>query len=321
MNTPDTPPPRQGFTARHPRLAMGLGALVGFGLLAWLWPHLAQAPLWEMLQRPALWPVLALSALLWWSSYFLRALRLKLEWRDRAALDLGGCWRAVMRHNLALALLPMRLGEAGYLWELRRRWGIDWREAGRSLLWLRLQDVAVLATLAGGVWGLPLLLAHAWGAPLLVVAALAAALTWRWRERLPARLGAALREAWRAGSHRDGAAASWACCVGNWLAKLCATGLLLGTLAQGSDGIYAAAAWFAGALAGEWAGALPLQAPAGVGTYEAALLWGARPSGAGDAALVAAALLTHAAALATLVLGATLTALVPEGAAPRSRDA
>ena len=64
---------------------------------------------------------------------------------------------------------------------------------------------------------------------------------------------------------------AWGYAVANWVLKLGIVGALLAPLANLPYG-----SAFAGALGGELAAVLPLQAPAGVGTYEAGVAAGAQ---------------------------------------------
>ena len=99
---------------------------------------------------PALWALGAAGML---ASYGIRARRLQDEWPDRG---LGG-WQAlriVLLHNASVVTLPFRAGEASYPLLLQRRLGIGLGDAAASLLWMRLQDAAVLALLAV-LWSLP----------------------------------------------------------------------------------------------------------------------------------------------------------------------
>ena len=231
------------------------------------------------------------------ATYALRAGRLRAEWLWKLrTLGLGyrECLQITLLHNAAINILPMRSGEASYSFLLHRRWGVGLGDATASLLWLRLQDMMVL-----GVLGIAILVP----APLpwrigFAVAAIAAAATLlpvlvrrvhvhargaRARARasaprarkawhLVAKVAAAFRAA-------RGGAAAWAFAIANWVLKLGIVGVLLASLANLPLG-----AGFCGALGGELAGVLPLQAPAGVGTYEAGVALGTRAHAAEPAA-------------------------------------
>ena len=232
------------------------------------------------------------------ATYALRAGRLRAEWLWKLrTLGLGyrECLQITLLHNAAINILPMRSGEASYSFLLHRRWGVGLGDATASLLWLRLQDMMVL-----GVLGIAILVP----APLPwriggAIAAIAAAATLlpllvrrvhvhaRWA-RARAHASARARKAWHlvakvAAAFRAarGGAAAWGFAIANWVLKLSIVGVLLTSLAN-----IPAGAGFCGALGGELAGVLPLQAPAGVGTYEAGVALGTQ---ARHAKIVAAA--------------------------------
>ena len=257
-----------------------LGLLLGGAALVWMGRTLdlpalrrsaAAVPGWQ-------WALATAGLLL---SYALRAARLHAEWQPRTGARYAECLQLFLLHNAAASWLPMRSGEAGYPLWLYQRWQVPPGESLRSLLWLRVQDALVLALLSGLVWAA---LAVQWpaagalaGAALVTGGGVAAA------------VHLARRGSWR----------GWLCCLGNWVVKLAVIAGLLAAV-----GALPGASALRGAVGGEWAGVLPLQAPGGLGTYEAGV-WIA--SGRGDTAtVVGAALLVHA-----LTLGlAGLTGLV-----------
>ncbi len=227
------------------------------------------------------------------ATYALRAGRLRAEWLWKLrTLKLGyrECLQITLLHNAAINLLPMRSGEASYSLLLHKRWGVGLGDATASLLWLRLQDMMVL-----GVLGIAILVP----APLpwrigFAVAAIAAAATLlpalvrrvhvrarRGRARAHADTDASSRRARRAWHFvakvaaafraARGGASAWGFAIANWVLKLGVVGVLLASLADLPLG-----AGFCGALGGELAGVIPLQAPAGVGTYEAGVALGTR---------------------------------------------
>lgn len=242
-------------------------------LLGWL---LRDAPLHPLLQRLAALPrtdwIATVAAL--FICYLVRAWRLRAEWRQRLPADRPGvgslheCLCMVLTHNAAVLLMPLRSGEAGYLWLLHRRWRIGMADAARSLMWLRLQDAAVLALLA-------LLLLPPWApAARVLLVACAIVLLGTGMAMLKGRrdaadgsgrLQAALGALQRLLRSRSNDAAGWCCSGLNWVVKIGIAALLFQALA----GIAPASALRA-ATGGELGGAMPLQGPAGLGTYEAA---------------------------------------------------
>ena len=257
------------------------------------------------------------------ATYALRAGRLRAEWGWKLrTLGLGyrECLQVTLLHNAAINILPMRSGEASYSFLLHRRWGVGLGDATASLLWLRLQDMMVL-----GVLGIAILVP----APLawrlgFAVAAIAAAATLlpalvrrvhvhaRWARARAHASARRTRKAWHlvakvAGAFRAarGGAAAWGFAIANWVLKLGIVGVLLGSLANIPLG-----AGFCGALGGELAGVIPLQAPAGVGTYEAGVALGTQAHRAAPPTAAANATAAPAAASNTdnhrLIFGAAL---------------
>jgi uncharacterized membrane protein YbhN (UPF0104 family) len=281
-----------------------LALLLACGLLAWLLRHADMARL-----------AAAALSLPWWTwaaatsglatTYVLRAWRLRAEWSRLHPSGFLECLQIFLTHNAALGLLPMRSGEAGYLWLLNRRWGVSWAEAARSLLWLRLQDAFVLGVLAVAFLlplGAPLRAALA-GVPVLLALTAAPALS-----RAAGRRWPAVRHATSALLAHRADATGWACCIGNWLVKLAVLAALLAALMARMDPQHAfdGFTFWRGALGGELAGALPLQGPAGLGTYEAGVWVGAKLWHAEAPQIAAAALAVHAFSLAVSLVAAAL---------------
>ncbi len=267
------------------RLVLGCllaGLLLSILLAQATWAVLVQA--WADLP----WWLALLAWLGWWGSYALRTERLRREWArwaaaqqpQRPAPSWLDCLSLFLTHNAALVLLPMRAGEAGYPLWLRERWGVPVRESLRSLLWLRLQDAAALMLLSLW-WLLPAaaaLLASVCGVVLLL---------WLTRSNRPGqapRIASPGLDVW-----------GWALTLANWALRLAVIGALLAALTGLNLDVGVLAA-----LGGEWAAALPVQAPAGLGSYEAGM-WAAVATHIHPppASLVPAALAVH---LATLLL-------------------
>jgi hypothetical protein len=331
-------------------LGLGLSLLILALLLAKLdWAQFrraaAEVPLWAWAGGSA--GVLA--------SHVLRALRLRSEWQPRTGATLGECLRLALLHNAAVLLLPFRSGEAGYAWWLHRRWGVSLAEALHSLLWLRLQDLAVLGLLALLLLlpvSLPVSATLTLALAGLLVVAVPALL-----RRLAARFhvdaagvtgatgttgmtgmtgagvpaptaGAAqgalarsivrvLGKLLQALAARRSGLSSWVFALANWSLRLAVVAGLLVAL-----GVLDLPAGLRGALGGELGALMPLQGPAGLGTYEAGVWAGAAwhgataqagrlASAAGAAELAGAALAVHALWLATGLVAAALAALLP----------
>ncbi len=266
-----------GTRCRLAVLAATLASTAGF---AWALHGLDLSDLLARVGRtPAwLWLVAAVGIL---ASHALRATRLHAEWQARTGADWPSCLRLTLLHNAAVLLMPLRSGELGYGWWLQRRWGVSWRASSASLLWMRLQDLVVLAVLSGLCLAVSPARALAVAAGLMLLARLLP---------LPARITPMQRRA-------------WVCALANWSLRLAVVGVLLAALVD-----LPMPATLRGAIGGEWAAVLPLQAPGGLGTYEAGVWAGlqSHPQGR-DIALdtrVAAALIVHLFWLAVSLLAA-----------------
>ncbi len=313
--TPAARPDRRRALVVGASLAAGIAMLALIGVLTpWrlLAERVATIPPWGWVAA-----TLGMSA-----TYALRAGRLRAEWAwHLRPLGLGyrECLRVTLLHNAAINLLPMRSGEASYAFLLHRRWGVPLGDAAASLLWLRLQDAMVL-----GVLGLAILVPAplAWrvgfALAAIVVAATLVPLAVRRvhvqargaRARAHARAAPRASKAWHlvakiAGAFRAsrGGRAAWGFAVANWCLKLGVVGVLVAALAALGTG-----AGIAGALGGELAAVLPVQAPAGVGTYEAGVVLGSAARADNRTLVVGAALAVHA-LMIVVALGTAL--LVP----------
>jgi hypothetical protein len=279
-------------------LRVGLTVLVALLAWAWLLRHADIDALRAQAARLPLWTWAAAGAALL-AGHALRAVRLQRDWRHVRPVGWWDCLRLVLAHNAMVVMLPLRAGEAAYVWAVRRQWGVGWGAAGVALLRWRVQDAAVLVLLAA-LWLPPLPLAWRTAGALAVAALLHLVLPPLWR-RLAARAGAGNAAA----VHVHAAADPWKglpASAGNWSLKVLANGGLLAALA----GLPLADAWRA-ALGGELAGVQPLQPPAGLGTYEGGVWLAAGAPSATIATLVSAALAVHAFSLA-IALGAAALA-------------
>lgn len=313
-------------------MKLALAWAFGMALLGWLLSHTPIAPVIAAIQRPSIsiW-LLTLSGLL--LSYGLRGARLQVVLSLDAHHAPPQRWlglrtdalRVILLHNAAVNLLPMRAGELSFPWLAAQELKLPMSRALVCLMWMRLQDLAVLAGLGLALWpGLPpiarisglLGLGLCWHGGwwllrrLLNHASLGkqtAAAGWR---GLALKLKAAMLEP---SHHRP---AAWGLTLANWTLKLAAGATLLSAISQISWPV----AW-AGALGGELAAIFPLQGPAGFGTYEAGV-W------AGVAALlerqspllaqvVGAALALHVCFLICAVCAACVATLLPRSASKR----
>ena len=321
-------------------LRQALTWLVGVGLLAWLLSHVPLDTVREALAAPSalVWAGTLLGLLL---SYLMRAARLQVVMGlneglndqspagalPRKALGLRlDALRVILMHNAAVNLLPMRAGELSFPWLASTQLRMPLAQAVASLLWMRLQDLAVLLALGLLLWpGLPVvwraagltLLVLGWFAGLKLLDLLqasgnASVPTSKWRQLLQ-RLHAALVDPHH---HRP---AAWGFTWANWAIKLTAGALLLSAITQTSLG----AGW-AGALGGELAAVVPIQGPAGFGTYEAGVWAGfalSTPASAlAQGHAVAAALALHLCFLLCAVAAGAIAWATPSWSSPRLPD-
>ena len=308
---PDRAP--EGFRSGRALARTAIGWGVALALLAWLlrvvrWTEvgevLALAPPWA-------WPLAAAGIC---ASHVLRGLRIHAELSRRHRVTRWACLRLTLLHNAAVNLVPLRGGEAAYPL-LAQRLGVPFGRALASLVWIRAQDALLLALFAVALlpglspWVKATLAAAGLGAVLLAIAALRRAL---------ARSGAATPRSSPAGAAvaalsalteapRHGVS-GWLYGAGSWAVKLGAITFLLSALA----GLPAAGAG-AGAVAGELAAVLPLQGPAGFGTYEAGVWAGTAVRGGAGLAVAAPAVVVHLFALA-VALAAAAVAWIGGGA-------
>jgi Lysylphosphatidylglycerol synthase TM region len=295
---------------------MALAWVLGLGLLGWLLIELPWHTAWAALQRPSasVW-ALVLAALL--LSYVIRGARLQvvmgLASEARSVRTVMGlrtdALRVILMHNAAVNLLPMRAGELSFPWLASRELQMPLPRAVACLIWMRVQDLMVLAWLGLLAWpDLPVSVRAA-GIVVLVLAGLGLG----WLSSLASRPQAHhMRWAkWQSAlaepSHHRPAA--WALTLANWMIKLSAGACLLAAITGASW----LTAW-AGALGGELAAVVPLQGPAGFGTYEAGV-WAAMAwlTPAGDATLdhaVTGALCLHACFLVCATLAGLLAWLM-----------
>lgn len=304
MTLPDEAPALARSVTRS-RAKLALAWAFGIVLLGWLLSRTPLAPVIEAIQRPSpgTWAITLGGLLL---SYGLRGARLQVvlgldDHHEPPRRWLGlrtDALRVILLHNAAVNLLPMRAGELSFPWLAARELKLPMSRAVVCLMWMRLQDLAVLVGLGLALWpGL------SWG--LRVSGLLTLAMGWHggwWAlKRLLGRTSASpsgsvkswrgmamrLQEALLEPSHHRPAA--WGLTLANWALKLAAGATLLGAISQAPWPV----AW-AGALGGELAAIFPLQGPAGFGTYEAGVWAGM------------AALLTRQSPLLPQVVGAAL---------------
>jgi uncharacterized membrane protein YbhN (UPF0104 family) len=275
-----------------------VGHYWGWGRLLAPWGTLPAGPL-----------LLAVAGLL--ASYGVRALRIYLAERDIPRGRYLACLRLILLNNAFNLLLPARSGEASFPILMSRWFSIDAARATGVLIWLRLLDLHVLATVgaacaAAGWLGTDQPLSKlAWLAAGL--AAIAPPLLFVLRGPLRARLaghegklaGMAGRVLGGLPQRPAGLALDLSLSWLSWSIKLAALGWVLARLA----GIPQTLGTL-GAIGGDLSTVLPVHAPGGFGTYEAGALALLAPGASPSGVLLAAAVNLHLLVLTTALLSA-----------------
>jgi uncharacterized membrane protein YbhN (UPF0104 family) len=311
---PGRPAPPQPGRTRALRLALAWA--VGVGLLAWLTRRVRWGDLSDTVLPAPAWVWLLAAAGLG-ASYLFRGLRIHAELSRRHPVTAGQCLRVMVLHNAAVNVVPMRGGDAAYPLLVNRRLGVPMGQAVASLVWIRAQDafllgLAVLAFLPGLSPGQKLALAAAALAGVLALIALVQRFVARRAATLRGRLARTAVAALQALSDapRHGVA-GWLYGAGSWMAKLAALALLLSRLA----GLGAVDA-VAGVLGGELAGILPVQGPAGFGTYEAGVWAGVALHGHAALRVAAPAVAVHLFSLGEAIAAGALAYALARAARP-----
>jgi hypothetical protein len=231
-------------------------------------------------------------------SHVLRAGRVRAEWRDTLEMGWREAWGLMVRHSAWVVLVPMRGGEAIYVWVLHRQGGISLRAASISLLRLRVQDMAVLGGLSVALFApFSMSISLALAVAMMALAMWILPLTWTWlMHRMSRQEGSAPFQA------PPPAWESWMYAISNWILKAFAIAWPLWVMLP----IDLRTALH-GAVGGELAATLPLQPPAGFGPYEGGVIFGIQWTAALPWQDIAAtALAVHLLALAVTVGSATV---------------
>jgi hypothetical protein len=279
------------------------GLLFGLTLLLQLTQGVDLGALWQQSARVPAWTWLAAAAA-WHSATLVQAWRLQRTWHSVQALPLGRCWSLTVHHGLVTRLLPLRLGDISHAWMVHREWRVSLGRAASSLYWMRWQDVTTLAALALLMLA-PLPVAGRFALFALVLLLGSVLLPQQLKRMTRGRSG---WQRWNLGVAEHGRH------VDGWVASGCMAALRLlavALLLQPLNPTQAGALWHT-TLGIELSAWLPVQGPAGLGTYEAGAWLGSRLGGVESSSFVAAALVAHAFGLvlaATAALAAHLGAV------------
>ncbi|HET6413814.1 MAG TPA: lysylphosphatidylglycerol synthase transmembrane domain-containing protein [Anaeromyxobacter sp.] len=304
------------------RLRTALALALPLLLLAFLSRRVGLAGLAASVHPPPWW-AFALSAVGIALSYTFRGLRIHAELGRRHPVTRWQCLRVMLLHNTAVNVVPMRAGEAAYPLLVHRELGVPLGQAVASLVWIRSQDALLLSLSVLAVlprvpaWAKVALSALGLSLVLAMIALLERFV--RRRGTAPAPKNRLARTALSAlgalsQAPRHGLA-GWLYGGGSWAVKLLAQGFLLSRLA--ALGLWDAAA---GALGGELAGVLPVQGPAGFGTYEAGVFAGASLHGGPTLRVAAPAIALHLFTLATALLAGGIAYAVTPRPPPLPSD-
>lgn len=217
------------------------------------------------------------------ATYFIRCYRIYDYFPTETSGRFLALFRVTQVHNLLNIMLPFRAGETSFPLLMRSEFSIPLARGTAALLVMRLLDLHALLTVAaiGLVFGRGSGVAWAlWIAALvspLLVFLLKDRVVALGRRLLPARLESIVEELDAGLPGATGAfLRAWAMTILNWAVKVVVLAWVLAIM-----GVAPLAACFGGALGGELSSVLPMHAPAGVGTYPAAIAAGAVSFGAG----------------------------------------
>ncbi|NRP71188.1 hypothetical protein ILFOPFJJ_02072 [Ensifer psoraleae] len=271
---------QRSWLARNRMMLISVVAIAAYAIFVeWVWGWSTLMRQWAEIGIGA---VLAALALLI-STYFIRCYRIYDYFPGHTAGRFLPLFRVTQVHNLLNIMLPFRAGETSFPLLMRSEFGVPLVHGTSALLVMRLLDLHALLTVAtiGLViersdasigW---LVWTFAFFSPLAFfllkgrVLALA-------RHLARGRLATVLDEV-EAGlpDNMPGFLRAWAMTILNWAVKVVVLAWVLAIM-----GVAPLAASFGGALGGELSSVLPVHAPAGVGTYPAAIAAGAISFGA-----------------------------------------
>jgi hypothetical protein len=248
--------------------------------IEWIWGWGAILTGWQAVGLPII--LLALALLV--GTYVIRTHRMHDYFPHETSGQFLRLFRVTQVHNLLNIMLPFRAGETSFPLLMRSEFGVPLAHGTAALLVLRLLDLHALLAAAG--LGLvagssrPYLAGVLW-APFLLLPLLLFPFKRPLVQAVKARVSGRLARV--ADEIDDGLPADIAAFIRAWLLTVLNWGVKVLVLAWvlGLMGVLPVAAMFGGALGGELSSALPVHAPAGVGTYPAGITAGAATFGAG----------------------------------------
>ncbi|MEY9166744.1 hypothetical protein ABIE78_004863 [Sinorhizobium fredii] len=305
---------RRAWLARNRMALISVTAIAAYAVFVeWVWGWSVLLQQWANIGFSS---VLAALGLLI-ATYFVRCYRIYDYFPEQTAGKFLALFRVTQVHNLLNIMLPFRAGETSFPLLMRAEFGVPLLRGTSALLVMRLLDLHALLTVAaiGLVIGRSnqmvawLLWTTAFFSPLAFFL-LKTRILRLVRRVAPAPLVPHVDEI-EAGlpEHVPAFLRASAMTMLNWGVKVAVLAWVLAIM-----GVAPLAAAFGGALGGELSSVLPVHAPAGVGTYAAAIVAGAVAFGAsgGKAALEIlgrASVNAHLIIIASAVAG-TLLSLV-----------
>ncbi|MCA1489748.1 lysylphosphatidylglycerol synthase domain-containing protein [Sinorhizobium alkalisoli] len=276
---------RQSWLVRNRMGLISVAAVAVYAVFVeWIWGWLTLMRQWTEVGAM---PILSALALLI-ATYFVRCYRIYDYFPEQTRGRFLTLLRVTQTHNLLNIMLPFRAGETSFPLLMRTEFGVPLLRGTSALLVMRLLDLHALVIVAAiglvlgrsqqAAWWLLWLLAFFSPLAFFLLKARVLAVA---RRLTPGRFGPYFAEI-EAGlpEHVSAFLRAWAMTILNWAVKVAILAWVLAIM-----GVAPFAASFGGALGGELSSVLPVHAPAGVGTYAAAIVAGAMSFGAaGDPA-------------------------------------
>ncbi|APG83880.1 lysylphosphatidylglycerol synthase domain-containing protein [Sinorhizobium americanum] len=271
---------RRSWLARNRMALISVAAIAAYAVFVeWVWGWAVQLRQWAEIGFSSVCVALGLLV----ATYFVRCYRIYDYFPHETAGRFLLLFRVTQVHNLLNIMLPFRAGETSFPLLMRAEFNIPLLRGTSALLVMRLLDLHALLTVAavGLVIGRSnqmvawLLWTMALLSPLLFFL-LKARILRGVRRVSPARFVHHVDEI-EAGlpEHLPAFLRASAMTILNWGVKVAVLAWVLAIM-----GVAPLAASFGGALGGELSSVLPVHAPAGVGTYAAAIVAGAVSFGA-----------------------------------------
>lgn len=251
------------------------------------------------------------AALLVLLTYVIRSARLFRFYRE--CNDIRPCIRLFLLHNVFVNFLPLQSGEVSFPILMKRYFAISVNRSLSGLLWLRYLDFHTLILIAlSALW---LATPWRWVAPSLVVwvvLPVIAVIFWetcgavldKHDNRFSKLIAGVLKTLPKS---RSKLFESWGWTTLNWGVKLVSFAWILTIFApiDFTESIF-------GAAGGELSAVLPVNAPAGIGSYEAGVYAAVTPLGIDARHAIIGGVNLHLFVLGMAVVGGLLTFLIPK---------